>query len=171
MKTLVLYSILFFSLVSVSLFPQDKNYKTHDSESDEPMLLGYCNLDAFKDTSFSWWWNSEYLIYNVDSLSAEKLKVPMKDTKITVVMGSWCSDSRTWVPEFFKIIDLIKYPSDSIKIICVDRDMHGRNDEVKNLNIEKVPTFIFYRDNKELGRIIEEPKASLEKDMVGIFDK
>ena len=84
-------------------------------------------------------------------------------------MGSWCSDSRQWVPDFFKIMDFIHYPSDSVKIICVNRKLQGRKDEADSLNIEKVPTFIFYRNNKELGRIIEEPKVSLEKDMIGIL--
>ena len=167
MKTFVVIIIaILFTSIS---FAQDINFLSVDSTENEPMLLGYCNRDAFKDTSFSWWFNSEYLLYNVDSVSGEKIKNEMKDVKATIVMGSWCSDSRTWVPKFFKIMDFIKYPSDSITIICVDRKMHGRKNEVDTLNIEKVPTFIFYRNGKELGRIIESPKVSLMKDMIAIL--
>ncbi len=161
------FAVLFFS----TSFAQNKNFVTVDSSSKEPMLLGNCNREAFKDTSFSWWFNSENLFYKVDSVSAEKIKNDMNDVKVTIVMGSWCSDSRRWVPDFFKIMDFIQYPSDSVNIICVDRKLHGRESEVDSLNIKKVPTFIFYRNNKELGRIIEEPKVSLEKDMIDILKK
>lgn len=164
-------AVLLFAVLFISVLPaQDKNYCSIDSTTGDPMLLGYCNRDAFKDTSFSWWFNSEYLLYNVDSVSAEKIKEDINDVELTIVMGSWCSDSRRWVPEFFKIMDFIKYPSDSITIICVDRDMHGRKDETGGLNIKKVPTFIFFKNNKELGRIIEEPKVSIEKDILKILN-
>lgn len=32
---------------------------------------------------------------------------------------------------------------------------------VEELKVERVPTFIFYRDGKEAGRIIENPKAGM----------
>jgi hypothetical protein len=38
-----------------------------------------------------------------------------------------------------------------------------------SLNIVRVPTFIFYKNNSEAGRIIEVPKTSLEQDMVNIL--
>ena len=72
MKAIVVF--FFAALFISSLFAQNKNFVTVDSSSGEPMLLGYCNRDAFKDTSFSWWFNSENLFYKVDSVSAEKLK-------------------------------------------------------------------------------------------------
>jgi hypothetical protein len=36
--------------------------------------------------------------------------------------------------------------------------------EYENPDIEKVPTFIFYVNNVEAGRIIENPVTSLEMD-------
>ena len=37
--------------------------------------------------------------------------------------------------------------------------------EEKGWDIEFVPTIIFLRNGKELGRIVESPEQSLEKDM------
>ncbi len=143
---------------------------TKDVLSGNPMLLGYCSREAFKDTTFSWWFNSIYDIYNVDTTTADELAGKLKGVDIKIVMGTWCSDSRREVPRLFKILDYLKYPSDNVKILTVGRDKKGRGDETKDLDIELVPTIIFYRDGKELGRIIESPKVSLEKDMLKILE-
>ena len=134
------------------------------------MLLGNCTREAFNDTSFSWWFKSNYSMYEVDSTSLAKIADKIKNTDITIVMGTWCSDSRTLVPEFYKILDYLNYLSDKVKLIMVDRDKKGRDDEVADLNIKLVPTIIFYKDGKEEGRIIEAPAETLEKDMVRILN-
>ncbi len=168
MKAIIIILLIF--LTGIPLMAQDstkamKDTIVTDVLSQEPMLLGYTNRKAFQDTSFSWWFNSVHDTYNVDTAAAQNLADKLKDVKITIVMGTWCSDSRREVPRFFKILDYIKYPSDNVTIITVGRDRKGRGDETKGLDIELVPTFIFYKDGKELGRIVESPKVSLEKDM------
>ena len=176
MKTLMI--ILFVSAVSVFTAAQTtdsssatiKDTLTKDALSGNPMLLGYVNRAAFKDTSFSWWFNSMYDIYNVDTTTADKIAGKIKDVNIEIVMGTWCSDSRREVPRLFKILDYINYPSDNVKILTVGRDKEGMGDQTKGLNIELVPTIIFYKDGKEIGRIIESPKVSLEKDMLKILN-
>lgn len=152
-----------------NLFAQKYNTITTDKKTDKPMLIGYTTLDAFKDSSFSWWWNSEYNMYNVDSTEIEKLKVMLKDIDITIVMGTWCSDSRTEVPHFYKILDKIGYPVENVTLTSVDREKQGLENEVEGLEIEFVPTFIFYDRGKEVGRIVEMPYETLEKDMLEII--
>jgi len=160
---------LFFLFAGINAMAQNKDTVVTDVLSQRPMLLGYCSRAAFNDTSFSWWWESEYDLYNVDSTSLTGFADKMKDIKITIVMGTWCSDSRREVPRLFKILDYLKYPSDSVTIITVGRDRKGRGNETDSLNIEKVPTIIFYRSDKELGRIVESPVVTLEQDMIKII--
>ena len=133
------------------------------------MLIGYTTVDAFNDTSFSWWWNSEYKMYDVDSTDVEELKAKLENVDIKIVMGTWCSDSRTEVPHFYKILDSINYPKDKVTLINVNRDKLGLENEVEELNINFVPTFIFYKAGEELGRIVEMPYETLEKDMLEIL--
>ena len=49
-------------------------------------------------------------------------------------------------------------------------DTRDRLEEVGK-NIHRVPTFIFLHGNKEIGRIVESPVVSLEKDMIAILEK
>jgi len=43
---------------------------------------------------------------------------------------------------------------------------HALGREDKKFKIERIPTFIFLRNGKEIGRIIETPVKSLEEDWV-----
>jgi thiol-disulfide isomerase/thioredoxin len=162
-------TFLFGLLLYVNVLAQDYNTIITDEKSGKPMLIGFTTLEAFNDTSFSWWWNSGYDIYNVDSAAASKLSYEMKNINLTVVMGTWCSDSRREVPRFYKILDKISYPTEKVILINVDREKHGLADEVDLLGIDFIPTFILSKDGKELGRIVESPYESLEKDMSEIL--
>ena len=61
--------------------------------------------------------------------------------------------------------------AENLKMICVDRDKKAEGTEVGDLNIEFVPTFIIYKNDEEVGRIIEEPKVTLEEDLKQILFK
>jgi thiol-disulfide isomerase/thioredoxin len=161
-----LFLIIAGLLICTNLYAQEFNTITTDEKTDKPMLIGYTTLEAFNDTSFSWWWNSAYNMYEVDSTAAEELKVKVEDVDIKIVMGTWCSDSRTEVPHFYKILDEINYPEEKVNLINVNRDKQGLENEVEGLEINFVPTFIFNKAGEEIGRIIEMPYETLEKDML-----
>ncbi|MFC2094281.1 thioredoxin family protein [Bacteroidota bacterium] len=164
-----LFWIITGIVLCTNVYAQQFNTITIDKKTDKPMLMGYTTLEAFSDTSFSWWWNSEYNMYDVDSMNVAELKVKLEDIDIKIVMGTWCSDSRTEVPHFYKILDEINYPKEKVTLINVNRDKEGLENEVEGLDINFVPTFIFYKAGKEIGRIIEMPYETLEKDMLEII--
>jgi thiol-disulfide isomerase/thioredoxin len=167
------HPILFIFLIIFSsiIFGQDYNTIIMDEESEKPMLVGYCNREAFDDTSFSDWWNEEYDMYEVDIETAGQLKNNFENVEIKLVMATWCSDSRREVPRFYKILDEIEYPSENVDLIGVNREKAGLADEVDGMEIHFVPTIIFHRNDEEIGRIVEMPYESLEKDMVEIVLK
>lgn len=168
------FKLIFLSIVflfSMNVFAQEFNTIVRDEKSGKPMLIGYTTLEAFNDTSFSRWWNAEYTMYDVDSSSAAELEEKIKDVRIIIVLGTWCSDSRREVPRLYKILDKIKYPVESVTLISVNRDKIGLENEVEGLQIDFVPTVIFSKDNKELGRIIEMPYDTLERDIMEILQK
>ena len=85
-------------------------------------------------------------------------------------MGTWCSDSRENVPAFFKLMDYIKFRKKNIQLIGLDVDKKNPNEDEIKYNIINVPTFIFYRDGKEINRIVELTIESIEKDILKILD-
>ncbi len=164
------FLFILFVISSISFAAaQDSVKVVTDDETGKPMLIGPCSREALSDTSFGWWFNSEYKQYKPDSVTVKEISYNYDDVKTTIVMGTWCSDSQEQVPRFFKVMDEAEYPSTNINIICVNRERKDSSGEVDSLNIELVPTFIFYKDGKELGRIVETPKQTMEEDIYEIL--
>lgn len=166
MKNFILILIL---LITSKIFAQQFNNSTVDTVKNKKMLIGYCTREAFQDTAFKDWFDEQYNSYQPDYETIDQLEGKLDDVTITIVMGTWCSDSREQIPAFYKILDELNYPSDKVTLICVDRKKKGLSNEADGLNIELVPTIIFYRNGEEIGRIIETPQESLEKDLLGII--
>jgi thiol-disulfide isomerase/thioredoxin len=161
-------------LIFISLFVSCKtkmNVTVKDEKNNADMLSGLCNRQAFENVSYKTWFDEEYFGYNpiepvIDELSEI---VQSKKIDILVVFGTWCSDSRREIPRFYKIIDNIGINESDIKLVAVDRTKTAKGDLLGSIVIEKVPTFFFYENGKEIGRIIEVPTLMLEEDILKIL--
>ena len=92
--------------------------------------------------------------------------------RVEVYLGTWCPDSLREVPKFLKIVDELKskYGKDlAVSFYALDRDKQKPADLIAGKDIEKVATFIVYRGDNELGRIIEKPKGLLEDDLLALL--
>ena len=167
--------ILFMVIILLPFFcsAQKLNQKTIDPKKNNEMLIGYCNRDGFKtiNSNFDSAYKAEYAIYQPDKPTLEQLSGKLKGVKVTLVMGSWCGDSKEWVPRFYKIMDQQPFKYKKLTLIAVGRDKKAPGTRVDELKIKLVPTFIFYRKHKEIGRIIEVPYDLIEKDMLKILSK
>ena len=62
------------------------------------------------------------------------------------------------------------HKNENITYISLNRDKQVPEMDFSHLDIKKVPTMIFYRGDKEIGRIIESPVQSLEKDICKLIN-
>ncbi len=88
---------------------------------------------------------------------------------ILVFYGPWCSDSRQQVPVFLRIAEKAEIPDSAIRYYALDRTKRSPDGLAEGYGIEKVPTFIFLRGGKEIGRVVESPRTTLEGDIVAIL--
>jgi len=168
MKKIIILIIVttLFSMCSVNKL----NQKVLDKRFNKEVLIGVCNRAGLKKAPNGNWFEKEYTAYKVDAASLEAIQAKQTDKlKIITVLGTWCSDSRREVPRFYKILDKLAFSEKKMKVICIDGKKQADIADLKNWNIERVPTFIFYRNGKEIGRIIETPNESLEKDLAKIL--
>ena len=108
--------------------------------------------------------------FNFSPEYIKQLSDIMLPISVDIFLGTWCSDSKREVPAFFKIIDSAGIADKmDIKIWAVDRKKTLKNGLAKKCNIEYVPTFIFYKSDIEIGRIIEIPEGLLEEDILDII--
>jgi thiol-disulfide isomerase/thioredoxin len=133
-------------------------------------LLGDIKPAMLAGSPHSEWYMKGYSEYQPDQeVLAELMALDKDELSITIVLGTWCPDSRREVPRFMKIADLWGFPHDKIRLIGVDINKVAPLEDYSQLGIERVPTFIFYKNNIEKGRIIEVPVTSLEQDTENIL--
>lgn len=162
--------ILMFCLLLVVTQTFAQDYKIiPDEKNGEPLILGYCPISIIIDSLFKDTWTTEYNNYQPNYETLDKLEGKLDQINITIVFRSTCSDSREQLPRLFKILNELNYDLNSITLIGVNREKQGLSSEAEGLEIELVPTIIFYKNGSEIGRIVETPEESLEKDLLKII--
>lgn len=131
-------------------------------------LSGIQNKSAFMDQPFSTWFTPRYDSYNPDAEIVNAIEENLDGVEIRAYMGTWCGDSKRETPKFYKLLDQANYDLDDLTMITVDRSKRKPEDLVSGYNIMRVPTFIFYKEGEEIGRYVERPRESLEKDILKI---
>lgn len=133
------------------------------------MLLGKADRAGLKIEAFQDWFGPGYEQYKPDSEVMEKLKPLLKDVEITLFMGTWCSDSHRDVPHLYKILDESNFDESKLKVYATSEEKITLEGYEKGKNIIQVPTIIFYKDGKEMNRIVEYSFYTLEQDMLNIL--
>lgn len=134
---------------------------------DMPILLGQQDRKAIEAKPYHTWFTKNYM-YQPDQKSLAALHNSLSDITITVFMGTWCEDSITHVPALYGILDAIQYDSEKVTLIMVSEDKDTPDGLEKGMDIQYVPTIILFKNGEELGRIVESPVETLEKDLLKI---
>ncbi len=116
-------------------------------------------------------WQDKYDKFQPPADMVEAMKAKFGGgMRIDVYLGLWCPDSRNNVPLFLKLLDSLG-ATVPVRYFGVPRKARDVKYYVEEFNVEKVPSFIFYRDDKEIGRIIENPKTGIAEDTFDIVMK
>lgn len=139
------------------------------------MLLGKAPLSALQWPNYKPWFDASYQSYQVDQVVTEQLKKELRNKRMDIFLGTWCGDSKREVPHMLKILEGAGMDTGKINLLFLDNATatykQSPKREEKGLNIHHVPTFILYDGMNELGRIVESPVISLEKDLQAILQK
>ena len=137
-------------------------------KDEKGYLIGVANKESFEDDAFKGWFESRYSEYNTDEETIEKLTEALEGVTIKGFMATWCGDSKRETPRFYKILDETGYDQNDFELITVNRSKKTPDNLQEGFNVLRVPTFIFYKDGEEIGRYVEYPRETLEKDILKI---
>lgn len=96
-------------------------------------------------------------------------KTSIKGVSVKILFGTWCHDSKRELPRLLKIFKQIGIEDANIELIAVGINKKEPQGIATELGLIYTPTFIFFRETEEVGRIIEKPKLSLELDIARIL--
>lgn len=169
MKRLILG---FFMLLYIGTQAQELNKIIVDPDLNREILVGWVDRDGTASQDFLGDEQLKYDAYSADAESVTFLKNAFQSDEslsILVVFATWCGDSKAHVPDFFRVADLAQIKN--VKYLAVNRKKMAGEIDMSTMDIQLVPSFIVYKGDVEIGRIIESPDYSLEHDLVSILKK
>ena len=94
-----------------------------------------------------------------------------RDVRVLAIVATWCPDSKREVPRFFKIYDQAGLGTGRVTMVGVDQSKKDAEGLTVGYGILRVPTFVFFRGDKEIGRVTERAVTTLEQDIAAILTK
>jgi hypothetical protein len=165
------FLFLFLFVCITPIHAQHLNKIEFDESIGQDVFLGQCSHDGIRGGVWEHIFDSIYQLYEPDTKVMQQLKqTVISEVSIIIVLGSWCGDSKEHVPAFMRILEGLSYPMSQLRIIAVNRAFQAGEIPITHFSVERVPTFIFYKNRKEIGRIIEHPQVTLEKDILEIMN-
>ncbi len=107
--------------------------------------------------------------YVPDQKAVAAIKGIKDPVSIIMFLGTWCGDSQRESPKLLNMLDAAKNSKISLTMYGVDTKKDEGGGLAKKYSIERVPTIIFLKGGKELGRIVENPKDTIEADSLAIL--
>ena len=167
------YILIFVAIISSILSSAQDINKEIIIDDEVPFLLGKIDKNGLTSGNYKDWFSKNYEDYQLDQAKINAISSKLKEYKITLFIGTWCGDSKQEVPRFYKILEACNFPENQLTVIALSRKpamyKQSPNHYEAGLNIHRVPTFIFYKNRKEVNRIVEHPIESLEKDILKII--
>ena len=125
-------------------------------------LVGYFGRQGF--TIQCKWKERVAVGYEPKQVYLDSIRRGVDSFDVKLFLGTWCNDSRKWVPRLFAIQN--RLPIRNLEIISVDTTKKDERGWTKEYGVDSIPMFVFMREGQEVGRIKvkpSKPKRNLEK--------
>ncbi len=167
-KLLSCIAVFLFSLQAAA---QEKYTVSKDPENGAQVFKGPITFaDLGSEPSFGWFGKGE-TAYTPDAATIGYLREKLPQYSIVTIMGTWCEDSQNLVPRLAKTLQEANFPLAQLRLYGVDRSKQTNGNEAQTYKLQLVPTIILLKDDREVGRIVETVKQSIEKDLAAIIRK
>ena len=145
---------------------------TFDKAINDRNELVYTGQFAFTDLqreeSFKWM-QEGVEAYQPSAEDISYLKSELSNYHLVVFMGTWCEDSHNLIPKLYKVVTEAGYPAQQLTLYGLDREKKGKGTAHEGYKVLFVPTIIVLSDGKEVGRITETVRKSVEADLSAII--
>ena len=111
-------------------------------------------------------WGPEMRFYEPYGPAVAALWAQKEGIEVVAVFSATCGRCRAQVPKLMRVAAEVNSPNLKVRYLAVP----GLADSTTTAyHVWFVPTFIVLRNGKEIGRIVERPRVSMEEDLVAIL--
>jgi thiol-disulfide isomerase/thioredoxin len=163
---------VFVALFTVEAQNQTSTQETQSMEpdkSDDHNFLPLGELTSNQIIYGSRIFDMRYVDYVPNSDAVQSIHNLQKPVEIKVFWGDWCKESKKYVPGFIKSMEFAENKNISITYVNLDREKKEPAEAIAGWDIQNIPTFIVIYNGKEIGRIVETPKVTVEQDLAQIL--
>jgi len=155
--------LFLFTATSIVAFGQAKQDRTGN-------LIGYAQKSDFLKKQYKGWFDYHHKKYQPEEKIVKEIKKNLNGVSVLCFMGTWCGDSKRETPRFYKIMEAADFDFEkNFTLVALNRLKKTPDNLQEGYAIRRIPTFIFYKEGKELGRYVEYPRESMEKDILKII--
>lgn len=123
-----------------------------------PPLLGHVTRGALHGYA-PWKTAWDQPPYAPDATAVAAIRAGAKQVTVLVIIATWCPDTRRELPRYFATMDAAGITDAVLTMVGVDRTKKDTEGLTEQYGITRVPTFVFLRDGREVGRLVERTPA------------
>ena len=155
-------------VILASCSPKNALMVTKDKDGSK-MLLGISDKNALMNDKAFGWFRAGYDKYKPSAAPVKVISQIAPSLHIEVFGGTWCDDTHDLLPEFYKVMDAAKVSDTQITLHLVNRDKKTKDGSSEKYKITNVPTFIVFIGGKQVGKVVESAKKSIEADIADML--
>lgn len=134
----------------------------------EPVLLGPLSRAEIEAALPEW--VAAQVEAEPDAGEALRLAEAPPHSRVTVYLGTWCSDSRRELARFWRALDEGGgEPFLEVGYVGVGREKDEPAELLAGVDLVRVPTFVVEVDGCEVGRVVEESPRGIEVDLAALL--
>lgn len=156
-------------MMNLTVTAQDKYETTTDEKNGSVVFRGDITFtDLEQEKTFDWLQHGAQS-YKPDAVSIEFLRENLSQYRLITFMGTWCDDSHILIPQLYKVLSDARFPMGELTMYGVDRTKTTTDGAHTQYGVSFVPTVIVLHNGKEVGRITESARKSVETDLANII--
>lgn len=115
-------SILLVVLCTYFTYSYSQDIHFYKNAKGETHLCGEFPVSYLEhDSIYSKWFNNYYSEFKLPNKRL-RLKSKLKNTTVDIYLGTWCGDSKKWVPRFVKLWDELGLKRSQLRLIGLYND-------------------------------------------------
>jgi CBS domain-containing protein len=115
-------------------------------------------------------WRRRAESYTPDEQAVAALAAYDEPVDVNVSFGTWCGDSRNYVPKLIRSLEVAANPNLHLELVAIGRGFGEPAEHILGRRLTNVPTVIVSQGGEEIGRIVETPATqTVEADLAAIL--